>query len=330
MVQHNQPTEHMYGKPTVTNVLGIDIGGTHTKMGLVDTTGAIASFRKMDTDAQGDDAEPFLERLYDNIEAIQAEASTPITGIGVSMHGELDPRRRGTVLGLNTPALCGVDMRGKLSDRYGLPVVINNDLMAHTLGEYYFGTGHGVERFMCLAVGTGLGAGVIVDGKPLLIDGGNSGNTGLVILDPNGPRDSNGIRGSAEALCGVAHIERLAAQRYGQSVAAHQVIAAAGDDPVAREIMAQIGRYLGQTLATLSVIFYPHRIALTGGTTAAGDVLLDACREQFDQLVGDFFRDVATLRWSHYRMPEIVLGEGGSESGIQGAATAFLSIDKED
>lgn len=313
---------------TAKQALGIDIGGTHTKMGLVDQSGQVQAFRKMSTDAHGDEPDRFLQRLYQNIDTILAEADSAITGIGLSMHGELDSERRGTVLGLNTPALIGVDMRGKLNERYRLPVIINNDLMAHTLGEYYFGTGRGVERFMCVAIGTGLGAAVVVDGKPLLIDGGNSGNTGLVILDPEGPPDSNGIRGSAEALCGVAGIERLAQQHYGRSVTAHEVIAAAaqGDDPIARSIMIQIGHYLGQTLATLSVIFYPHRIALTGGTTAAGPVLLDACHERFDLLAGDFFRTIESLPWSHYQLPEIVLGESGSESGIQGASVELLGL----
>ena len=111
-----------------------------------------------------------------------------------------------------------MDVRGTIEARYGLPVVMNNDLTAHALGEYFFGCGSGIERFMCMAVGTGLGAALIVEGKPLIIDGGNSGNTGLIILDPTAPRDNNGIRGSAEGLCGVAGIERLARERYGRFV----------------------------------------------------------------------------------------------------------------
>lgn len=309
-------------------VLGIDIGGTHSKMGLVNRAGEIQEFRKMPTDAHGNDPQAYLERLFAQIDSVLATQAETIDGIGISMHGELDEQMRGTVLGLNTPALCGLDMKSVVSERYHVPVIINNDLTAHTLGEYYFGTGQGVKRFMCLAVGTGLGAGVIVDGKPLLIDGGNSGNTGLVILDPNAPIGDNDIKGSAEGLCGVSGIEAMARKRYGHEKKAHEVIAAAreGNDPIASEIMAQIGRYLGQTLATLSVIFYPHRIALTGGTITAGDVLLDACCTQFDILVGNFFRRISVLPSSHYQLAEIVLGEGGAESGIQGAAVELLGL----
>ncbi len=308
--------------------LGIDIGGTNTKLGLVDVRGAVSSFQRIPTDARGTDPGPFLDRLFRCLDAVLASAPD-VAGIGVSMHGEVDRERRGPIIAGNTPALRNFDMRGALEGRYGLPVDLYNDLIAHSLGEFYFGTGRGVGRFMCLAIGTGLGAGVIVDGKPLIIDGGNSGNTGLIILDPRGLPDSNGITGSAEGLCGVPGIERLAAARYGRAVPAHDVIAAAraGGDPIAAEIIAQIGTYLGQTLASLSVIFYPHRIALTGGTAAAGEALLAACRAEFSRLVGPFFEDIARNTRGHFREVEIVLGGQGSETALLGAVIDLLGIE---
>jgi glucokinase len=309
-------------------VLGIDVGGTGTKMGLVDTTGHLTAFRKIPTNAHGDDPAPFLTRFYKQIDQIIASTDHKIAGIGVSMHGELDNDHQGPIICSNTPALRGIFMRDLLEERYQLPVIINNDLTAHTLGEYYFGSGHGVQRFMCMAIGTGLGAGVIINGKPLIIDGGNSGNTGLIVIAPTGPVDANGIKGSAEALCGVPGIERLARERYGHKVPAHEVIASArkGDDQIAVEIMGQIGAYLGHTLASLSVIFYPHKIVLTGGTTTAGPVLLDACRERFDELVGGFFSKISQGPKSHYQTVEIVLGGQGSETGILGAVVELLGL----
>jgi glucokinase len=303
-------------------VLGIDIGGTHTKLGLVSPDGTIRSAGKIPTDARGSSPEPFFERLFPALDPLIVEAGADLIGIGISAHGEVDRERRCPIIAGNTPALRNVDVRGRIEAYSRLPVVMNNDLTAHALGEYFYGCGSGIERFMCMAVGTGLGAALIVDGKPLIIDGGNSGNTGLIILDPNVPPDGSGIRGSAEGLCGVAGIERLAGERYGRSVQAHEVIAAAraGNDPVASAVMAQIGTWLGQTLASLSVIFYPHRIALSGGTASAGAVLLDACHTQFDHLVGDWFRDLAANTGGHFRDVEIVLAEGGGETGVSGAA----------
>ncbi len=302
-------------------VLGIDIGGTNTKLGLVAVDGTIRSAGRIPTDAKGDSPEPFFSRLFPAVDTLVAEAGDNLIGIGISSHGEVDHERRRPIIAGNTPALRGVDLRGRVEARYALPVVMNNDLTAHALGEYFYGCGYGVERFMCLAIGTGLGAALIVAGKPLIIDGGNSGNTGLIILDPDAPRDGSGIRGSAEGLCGVAGIERLASASYGRPVRAHTVIEAAraGNDPIAAAVMTQIGAWLGQTLASLSVIFYPHRIALSGGTASAGAVLLDACRARFEDLVGPFFRDLAANTGGHFKDVEIVLATGG-ETGVLGAA----------
>lgn len=308
--------------------LGVDIGGTSTKLGLVERSGTITAQYRLPTDAHGNDPDPFLTRLYAAIDGVLAQAGREIVGIGVSTHGEVDAERRGPIIAGNTPALRNVDLRGRLEARYHLPVVLNNDLTAHALGEYHYGCGRGVQRFMCMAMGTGLGAGVIVAGKPLIIDGGNSGNTGLVVIDPDGPADYNGIRGSAESLCGLPGIERLARERYGRAVTAREVISAArsGADPEAVAIMGQIGAYLGHTLAILSVIFYPHRIALTGGTTAAGAALLEPCRATFARLVGDFFRDIAANTGGHFREVEIVIGKCGSEAGLLGSVVELFAL----
>ena len=308
------------------SVLGIDIGGTNTKLGLVQPDGTIRLSSKIPTNAKGSNPDDFFARLFAAVDDLRAAAGADLLGIGVSAHGEVDRERRRPIIAGNTPALRNVDVRGRIEQRYGLPVVMNNDLTAHALGEYYFGCGNGIERFMCMAIGTGLGAALIVEGKPLIIDGGNSGNTGLIVIAPDAPRDSNKIRGSAESLCGVPGIERLARERYGRPLTAYEVISAArvGDDPIAVAIMTQIGDWLGLTLASLSVIFYPQRIALTGGTAAAGDVLLNACRARFDDLVGDFFRDLAANTGGNFKDVEIVLGEGGGETGLLGAAVEMF------
>jgi glucokinase len=307
-------------------VLGIDIGGTATKCAVVQPDGTIIHRDKIPTEARGTDPEPFFTRLFALTDGLVEQSRDSLIGIGISSHGEVDRERRRPIIAGNTPALRNVDVRGRIEARYGLPVVMNNDLTAHALGEYYFGCGSGIERFMCLAMGTGLGAAMIVAGKPLIIDGGNSGNTGLIILDPTAPRDSNGICGSAEGLIGVPGIERLARERYGYPVPAYEVIAAArdGHDTTAAAIMTQVGTWVGQTLASLSVIFYPHRIALTGGTASAGVVLLEACRLEFDHLVGDFFRDLAANTGGNFRDVEIVLGEGGADTGVLGACVELF------
>lgn len=306
------------------NVLGIDIGGTSTKIGVVDPDGHMVGFRSMPTDATGEDPVPFLARLMDLIEPVRSLYA--FGGVGASMHGMLDDAGDGAVICNNTPSLRGFNMRAWLASRYGLPVIINNDLTAHALAEYQFGAGKGAKRFLCLALGTGIGAGVVVDGKPLRFLGGRAGDTGRIILDPEGPPDIYGAHGSAEGLCGVAGIERLAAQRYGHPVEARAVITAAraGTDPLAEQIMEQVGAYIGQLLASLCMVFLPDKVALTGGTAEAGSVLLEAARARFEAIAGEYHRILVRTMPQVYSGVSIVLGESRGETGVLGAAVELL------
>src|SRR5690606_7630454 len=248
--------------------LGIDIGGTHTKIGVVNEAGQIQAFRRIPTDARGTDPQPYLGSLIDAAQQVIQETNGAIMGVGLSTHGHLDDQRRGPILCENTPALQGVDIRGLLEATFRLPVVVNNDLTAHALAEYVYGSGRGTRRFMVMAVGTGLGVGVIVNGEPLRYIEGTPGDSGRVILEPDGPPDVLGVRGTAEGLCGVRGIERLARENYGYDVPAYEVIRAAREESSlpAQQTMAQVGSYLGHALALLSPIFLPNKIALTGGT----------------------------------------------------------------
>jgi glucokinase len=309
-----------------TRALGIDIGGSFTKIGLVDPAGNVTMFRRIPTTAQGHDPAPFLATLLANARAVFETAPDAIIGIGISTHGYIDDARRGPIVCANTPALRGVNLRDTLSEAFDLPTIVNNDLTSHALAEYQFGSGRGSRRFLCLAIGTGLGAGVVINGQALRFIGGKAGDTGRVIIDPGGPTDVYGARGSAEALCGVPGIERLAHAAYGHAVPAHEVIRAAREqsDDRAVGVMSQIGRYLGETLATLCSIYLPDKVALTGGTAEAGPVLRDACRQRFDELVSDYHRAIMDMAPDFYTGVEIVLGEMRGETGMVGAAVEIF------
>jgi predicted NBD/HSP70 family sugar kinase len=306
--------------------LGIDIGGTNTKLGLVDRAGRVSQFQTFPTHATGSDPQPFLQNLSRHVTQVIALTSRPIEGIGVSAHGYIDDEGHGPVVCERTPALSGFDLTGWLKEQFHLPVMIYNDLTAHALAEYYFGCGRGTRRLMTLAVGTGIGIGVVVDGAPLRFTGGTSGDTGRLILDPSGPVCIYGVRGSAEAFCGTDRIEELAEQRYGKKVPAFQVIQAArqGRDPLAVEIIQNIGEHLGWALASLCSFFLPEKVALTGGTSAAGEVLLQACRNKFEEMVGDYHRILARRSGGYFRGVEIVLSQYVGESGLVGVVVEIL------
>lgn len=305
--------------------LGVDIGGTHTKLGLVTLDGKLTGLRRFDNKAQTT-AAPFLENLMASVSDLLEQAGGQARGIGVSVHGFVDAQGRGPVMCPNTPALMGLDLRGVLEQRFRLPVLISTDLTAHTLGEYAYGSGRGTRRFLCMAIGTGLGAGVIVDGKPLRYLGGGAGDTGHVILEPGGPACAMGCRGCAEALCSVAGIERYAREVMGQDLTASEVVTLARQGSLqAVEVIAQVGAWLGQALATLCSIYLPNRVALSGGIAEAGEALLNPCRQRFAELVGNYHKTANQMFGSQeYSGVEIVLAEMRAHSGVVGAAAEFL------
>jgi glucokinase len=303
--------------------VGVDIGGTHTKLALVDKGGNIAEFQRMSSDTFGD-PQPFLDELVRRIQKLR-EGREEVIGIGLSVHGYVDPERKGPIVCPNTPALRGLNLRSLMEDNFGLPVVINNDLTAHVLAEYDYGSGRGTRRFLCMAVGTGLGAGVVIDGEPLRYLGGCAGDTGHVIIKPGGPSCSMGCRGCAEALCGVAGIEQLAKERTGQDTPAHEIISKAREgEPEAAAIMEQIGGWLGLTLASLCSIYLPERVALTGGVSEAGPVLLQACEQRFRELVGVYHERTVEMAGQFYRGVEFVQGEMRGQTGVVGAVCELL------
>ena len=160
----------------------------------------------------------------------------------------------------------------------------------------------------------------------LFRSGGCAGDTGHIILRPGGPACASGCSGCGEALIGVAGIERLAAEGYGDSRPASELIGAAASraDPVAVQVLAQIGQYTGELLSSLFRIFMPERIALTGGTSRAGDVLLEAVVARFEAMTGAYYRTYASLPGVDFAGVQISLSLLKGETGVIGAVTEFF------
>lgn len=311
--------------------VGIDIGGSSTKLALVDASGQITGLRRIPTDGQGARLPAYLDELIETARALMRSAPGEVAGVGMSILGPLNAAGTGPFISANAPGLVGVDFRGLIVERLAVPVVVNNDLTAHTLAEYHFGSGRGARRFMCVPVGSGVGAGVVLDGVPLRLWGGTSGDSGRVILDPGSDVVCGcGVRGSAEALCGVASIERMARERYGRAVPASDVISAArdGTDETAVAIIQTVGRHLGQLIANLYAIFLPDRVAITGGIAEAGTVLVEACRQGFDAFSGEFMRMVHEAAPDQHAMLEIRLGKMKGETGVVGSVVELLHSER--
>ncbi|HEY3289416.1 MAG TPA: ROK family protein [Anaerolineae bacterium] len=309
-----------------TYAVGIDIGATNTKIGLVRAdapdgkTPVLVAHATLSSQLHGPNAEPFIESIAQTVRSLVKEER--ISRIGVSLCSLINTAHTGAFLSVNAPALNGFDISAAFTSRFGCPVRVLNDVNAYALAEYHHGAGQGAQRMLCIALGTGLAIACINDGHLLETWAGVCADAARIILEPAADVSCKaGVRGSAEALCGTNAIERVGRQRYGANVSARDVIEAsrAGDDSKAAATMTDIGNHVGHLLAILSPIFFPQRIVVTGGTSEAGEPLFNAIRSRYAALIGDYMANLALLETGVARPVDIVKGALGPDAAILGS-----------
>jgi glucokinase len=296
------------------HAIGIDIGGTFTKIAVVAETGEVVRLETLPTAARGD-PQRYLDAVLDKVADIVGDVE--LGGIGLAAPGFLSSDRRSIRYNPNTPALVGIDFL-TLLERFGLPLRLEQDLNVPTVAEYCFGEFRGASRLMTASIGTGLGAGLMVDGRLIDLFGGTIGDTGHIILQPGGPTCTAGCHGCAEALIATPNIERLAQARGlapKEPPSAQEVIAAAREgQPWAAGIIEQVADWLGQWLAGLAAIFLPSHILLCGGVAEVGELLRSRSEVRFRALGGPA-----------YTQSVIALSRFGARAGVVGAAAPFLT-----
>lgn len=285
----------------------IDIGGTRTKLGIVGEDGTIAVRATVHTSVRGE-PQPLLN---DVTAALQPMLAThQVSGVGVSVAGFLDTGHDAMIGNANLPALCGFPLRRALEERLSLSCRLEVDSNASTVAEHRFGAGKGSARLLGITVGTGLGGGVIVQGKLLRHTGECAGDVGHIIVSREGRLCSCGARGCLEAMVNSAALS----ERAGGHSVREIVTSARQGEPRALSALEETGRWLGLGLASLSPLFAPDRIVVGGGIAAAGDLLLETARASYQQHAATGFKHTVPLVGSSF---------GGWE-GIVGAASVFL------
>lgn len=272
--------------------LGIDIGGTKCAASLAVRTGEgkkpeILGKKKIKTGGTPDE---MLRKLGNLADELLSDGGIPApAGIGIACGGPLDAARGWVLSPPNLPGWDAVPVCTFFRERYGAPAVLGNDADACALAEWKFGAGAGCRNMIFLTFGTGLGAGLILDGKLYRGANGNAGEIGHVRLRPKGPV-GYGKEGSAEGFCSGGGIARLAAIRSVGNPAAEPLSRAADGDPLAFtagmiagmakagdafccDIYTECGEMLGETLAVLIDLFNPERIVLGGIFMRSGELL---------------------------------------------------------
>jgi glucokinase len=314
--------------------VGIDIGGSSTKLGLVTRAGDVLARDGVLTPHHLD-GETIMAEITARLDILVAQArerGLDLAGIGVSVCGYMEPSGD-TPDYINLHALDHYPLRRALIDRYQLPAVLDNDMNCGVLGEYHFGGGRGEERLMVMTVGTGVGMAVMIKGQVLRFHSGTVGNPGHIILDPNGPVCVAGCRGCLESLASAGPISRRAqdlarsarsqrptllaemlAERGSLSPKDLYLAAEAGDTP-AQELWQGIGHWLGRGLASWVEIFGPEVVIVGGGIAQAGHWLLEPIEREMRRCGEPYFTR---------RVREIKQSRLGQDIAMLGAASMAL------
>lgn len=312
---------------------GIDIGGTKVLgVALAPNNEAIAEVRVPTPtgtrEIVGSHVAEAVAQITAQLDRTLGQAATPAP-VGVGAPGMVDRQGR-LCFAPNLPQAHGVDWTSLIADRLsGRTIVIENDANLAVLAEHRLGAGRGFHHVVMVTLGTGIGGGIVVHDQVQVGAAGFAGEIGHMVVDPNGPPCPCGRSGCWERFAsgaglGVRAREAALAGRLGEvvrvaggdpeSVRGEDVsAAAAGGDPAARQVIEEVGWWIGFGLANLACVVDPECFVLGGGVVEAGSLLIDAARAVFEELVeGRDRRPLAT----------VVPAAFGERAGAIGAALA--------
>ncbi len=276
-------------------LVGVEFGATHISLVLTDLYCTVREFREVACPVR-DEPETALRWVEDGIRALLGGArggSPELVGIGVAAPSPIDPRRPGELVPTIVPKWAGIDVARRLGRAFGRPVLLDNDANLGALAEHWWGASQS-PHLAYLKVATGIGAGLILDGRVFRGIGGVAGEIGHTSIDPNGPACMCGLRGCLTTLVGTQRLFELVRERRaihptgpldtGPLSVDALVDAGLAGDALARDVLAHAGRTLGIGVANLLNLVNPERVVVGGGLTRAGDLLLEPLRERVRSL----------------------------------------------
>lgn len=289
-------------------VIGVDVGGTKVAAARIAGT-EVRDAVQHPTDLSGSDA------LMAGIEAAIAEVadrSGRPEAIGIGMPSQIDFATGTIVSSVNIP-FEGVALGEELSSRLGAPVYLDNDANCAALAEAQFVDDAPAKHLLMLTLGTGVGGGVVLDGKIFRGASGLGAELGHITIDPDGPECPGSCpnRGCLEALASGTALEREATARAGgERVKGREVVERArGGDAEAQSLLDGLGRWLGIGIANYVNVFEPEHLVIGGGLSAAGDLFLETAHEEAAS------RALPAL----FERVRVSLAKAGNDAGVIGA-----------
>lgn len=313
------------------HVISVDMGGTKIRTGVVDEYGGVKHKKSISTEANLG-KESVIERLIELIQGIYNDVvlKSEIIGIGLAVPGPYDNK---SGVFHNPPNLPGWDkfyFPGALETYLKIPIKVINDANAAALGEYIYGVGKGYKHLVYLTLGTGVGSGIIIDGKLLMGSRGFAPELGHITIDKNGPHCNCGNAGCLEALASGTAISRIAQGNiknnqesilremcsgdFMQIDSRMVAEAATKGDSLALSIMKEAGRNLGVGLVNIIHSFDPEIIVFGGGLTDALNLMMPSIKSEIANRVMSNQKDKVKL----------VISQIEEDVALLGAASIFL------
>ena len=308
-------------------VIAGDFGGTNLRAALVDGAGEVLVRHEV---ASTPDASPgeVLERIGELLATVGEGAATPPAAAALAVAGLIDAEGGRVMVSPNISAFRNLALTGPVSERLGIPVSIENDASAAALGEHRFGAGRGTRHLLHATLGTGIGGGLVVDGRLYRGAQGLAGEIGHIVLDAAGPPCGCGARGCLEAIAGGVAFGRRA-QRLVESGSAPVLAEVAAGHPATAGDLAEAarrgeaaaiaeirngGHTIGIGLGSIVNVLNPDAITLSGGLLGMGDLLLDPLRAA-----------MASLAYGPASSTPVRTSTLGEDAGLLGAAAVALA-----
>ena len=293
------------------HTLALDVGGTKIATGLVGGDGTLVQRRQRPTPAG--DAEAVWAVVESLITETLAELDGTVTGVGIASAGPLDIPG-GTVSPINITAWRHFPLVRRVADVTGLPVRLGGDGLCMALGEWWCGAGRGTQFMLGMVVSTGIGGGLVLDGRPYRGRTGNAGHVGHVVVESDGAPCTCGGRGCVETVASGPHLARWARHHGWQAPAdaGAKALAEAADrgDPVGVRAFRRGGEALAAMIASVAAVLDLQLVVIGGGVAKAGPLLFDPLRAALSGYASlDFIKDL-----------QVVPAELGGDAGLVGAA----------
>jgi len=296
----------------MAHIWGIDLGGTKIEGAVLDSAALDRPLCRLRVPTESEQGYGHIRsQIARLIKMIQVESGLPLPKrIGMGTPGVIDPRT-GALKNSNTQCLNGQPLLNDLEADLGVNVLLANDANCFALAEATLGAARGFPTVFGVILGTGVGGGIVVDGRVLNGCHGIAGEWGQIVLDPNGPLSNYGTRGTVEALIAGPGLERFYAEQSGQTRRLKEIVARAGtnEDPHAVATIGRLTDTFAQAIGLIIDVLDPHAIVLGGGVGNIDALYTGETRRKITAAIFNPTFDAALLR------PTL-----GDSAGVFGAA----------